>query len=260
MSELITLIGGDSRFLYTASFLRKKGFSVNHIFKGGSDSGKIADTVILPVPAFKNGILNAPHCDKRVTEEQLLGLLPENATVYGGMLSDEFFHSAKEKGINPVDYYKDEQLLKENALLTARAVLVLIGREKIPVGNGKILILGNGRCGKSLCDVLSSAGGHVTVVTSKESRYPFVSFDEIEKALDEASLIINTVPSPVLGEKELKRVNKNATLIEIASAPYGIDFRAAERLKINVIKAPALPGRFFPGEAGEAIAKSILRR
>lgn len=260
MSGSFTLIGGDNRFLYVAEYLKSKGFSVNRIYNNNTDGGRVYNMVILPVPVLRNGFLNAPQLKRQITAEQLVGLLPEKSTVYGGMISDELYKTAEEKGIKLIDYYKDEQLLGENAFLTAKAVSVLLGQEKISVGNGKIFILGFGRCGKNLCRVLTEEGGSVTVVTSRFAEYDYISFDELYERIGFASLIINTVPSPVLGEKELKKVNKNATLIEIASAPYGIDFDAAKRLGINTIKASALPGRFFPKEAGEAIAKTVLRR
>ena len=260
MSDSFTVIGGDSRFLYTAAFLREKGHKVNHIFYDGNGGFKIYNNVILPVPALKNGFLNAPDCPNKITAEQLFGLLPEKTTVYAGMINDKLQSLAEKRGARLYDYYRDEAMLRENALLTAKAVLVLLGQKSIEIGNGKIFILGFGRCGKALYRVLTENGGCVTVVTSKKPKCDFISFDEISERIREASLVINTVPSTVLGENELLKINKDTTLIEIAAAPYGVDFAAAKRLGINVIKAPALPGRYFPKEAGEIIAETILRR
>ena len=48
-----------------------------------------------------------------------------------------------------------------------------------------------------------------------------------------------------------------AVAAEIASKPFGIDFEAAAKKNIKVIRAPSLPGRFLPKEAGEAIAKTV---
>ncbi len=259
MSKAITFIGGDSRFLYAAQYFEKEGFDVNRIYLNRDSEAKISDTVVLPVPVLRNGFLTAPLHAEKITAEKLFDILPEKSTVYGGVTGELLFSFARKKEINLIDYYKDEALLKENAILTARATLELMRNEKIPVGNGKIFILGNGRCGKALADVLSSVGGNVTVVTGKSSEYSFISFKEMQDYISEASLIINTVPSPVLGEKELKKINKKTSIIEIASAPYGIDFDAAKRLGINVIKAPGLPGKYFPKQAGVLIAKTIIR-
>ena len=183
MSDSFTVIGGDSRFLYTAAFLREKGHKVNHIFYDGNGGFKIYNNVILPVPALKNGFLNAPDCPNKITAEQLFGLLPEKTTVYAGMINDKLQSLAEKRGARLYDYYRDEAMLRENALLTAKAVLVLLGQKSIEIGNGKIFILGFGRCGKALYRVLTENGGCVTVVTSKKPKCDFISFDEISERI-----------------------------------------------------------------------------
>ena len=62
----------------------------------------------------------------------------------------------------------------------------------------------------------------------------------------------------MLGEKELESINPDCLLIEIASAPFGIDFQCAKEKAFNVIKAGSLPGKVAPESAGEIIGRSIL--
>jgi dipicolinate synthase subunit A len=50
-----------------------------------------------------------------------------------------------------------------------------------------------------------------------------------------------------------------AIYIELASAPYGIDFPAAKNLGVTVISAPGLPGKAAPRSAGEIMRQVILR-
>ena len=101
----------------------------------------------------------------------------------------------------------------------------------------------------------------MTVVTSKSSagNHSFIHFGSLSANISEAKLVVNTVPSTVLSENELVKLKHDTVLIEIASPPYGIDFDSAKRLGIKVIKAPSLPGRYFPVEAGEVIAKTIIK-
>ena len=261
MKGELTVIGGDRRFLSVKRFFTENGFSVNTVFLGENDNGQVNDTVILPVPVFRNGYLNAPLTDKKISENNLVDILPEKATVFGGMISESFIEKCVQKGIKVIDYYKDEALLKDNAQLTARAVPFILQKHGISAKSGNIFILGYGRTGKAIAGVLSSVGGNVTVVTGKNraDNYRFIHFDKLSDYLSDASLVINTVPSTVLSENELEKLNRNAVLIEIASAPFGIDFEAAEGLGIKVIKALALPGRYFPEEAGNAIAKVIIK-
>ncbi len=261
MSGKITVIGGDRRFLSVKAFFEKKGFTVNTAFSGDEKCDAVYNTVILPVPVFRNAFLNAPLTEEKVSENELYEILPENSEVFGGMISEQFIRKCKEKNIRFTDYYKDETLLNENAVLTAKAVPLILEENSISLKDGKILFLGYGRCGRAIADILSSAGGNVTVVTSKSSAgsHSFIHFENLSENLSDVSIVVNTVPSTVLSENELAKLKRDTVLIEIASPPYGIDFDSAKRLGINVIKAPSLPGRYFPVEAGEVIAKTIIK-
>ena len=261
MNGRITLIGGDRRFLYVSDFFKGRSFEVNTVFLNENSEKTVFNTVILPVPVLRNGYLNAPLTDEKISAKELTEMLPEGSAVYGGMISESFKAKCVKKGLTLTDYYTDETLLNENALMTARAVPFVLEENGFSVSDGDIFILGNGRCGSAVADVLSSLGGNVTVVTGKKSvkKHRFIHFEDIEEYIHSASLIVNTVPSTVLTENELKTLNRNTVIIEIASAPYGVDFDAALKHGINVIKAPSLPGRYFPKEAGEAIASTIFK-
>ena len=261
MSGKITVMGGDRRFLSVKAFFEKNGFTVNTAFLGEEKRDAVYNTVIMPVPVFRNAFLNSPLTEKKVSENELYEILPENSEVFGGMIPEQFIRKCKEKNICFTDYYKDENLLNENAVLTAKAVPLILEENSISLKNGKVLVLGYGRCGRAIADIISSVGGNVTVVTSKSNadNHSFIHFENLSEKLSDVSLAVNTVPSTVLSENELVRFKRDAVLIEIASAPYGIDFNSAKRLDIKVIKAPSLPGRYFPVEAGEAIAKTILK-
>jgi dipicolinate synthase subunit A len=262
MDKTLTLIGGDRRFLFVKEYFEFRGFLVNTLFLGEKKCEEISDTVILPVPVTRNGFLNAPLCKEELCENDLVDLLPENSTVFGGMPTDFLMKKCEEKGIRFTDYYKDEILLEKNALFTAEAVHFVLNENGLSEKDGNIFILGYGRTGKAIADVISSRGGNVTVVTGKDriDKYRFIHFNSLSDNLQNAYLVINTVPSTVLGETQLSSLKTDAVIIEIASAPYGVDFEAAKRLGIKVIKAPSLPGKYFPKEAGEAIAQTILRR
>ena len=71
-------------------------------------------------------------------------------------------------------------------------------------------------------------------------------------------LIFNTVPAQILDADALAHCASDAIVIELASAPYGVDFDAAKRLNIPVIPAPGLPGKTAPRTAGAIIRSVIL--
>lgn len=63
-------------------------------------------------------------------------------------------------------------------------------------------------------------------------------------------LVVNTIPAPVLDERRLRWVAPGAFLLDLASAPGGIDRAAAQRRNLQVLQAPGLPGRGGPGDGG----------
>jgi dipicolinate synthase subunit A len=260
MRKVLTVIGGDRRMLFSGGYFLNRGYAVTHCL---FDSDYLPDTVegniILPLPAFRNESLFAPFSRTAVDGKTLVSLIKSGSAVFGGLLTENFIGLCKSRGICATDYYKNEAFLLENADLTAQAAVMLLEEEKIKIGGEKIFILGFGRCGRALCKRLSENGGYVTAVTGKAGAdgYDFIPFEELPSQIGAASLVINTVPSLVLGEAELNKMKKNSVAVEIASKPFGIDFAAAAERNIRVIRAPSLPGRFLPEKAGEAIAKTI---
>jgi len=85
-----------------------------------------------------------------------------------------------------------------------------------------------------------------------------VAFCKMESVLSLFDLVVNTVPAPVLDEYRLKGLNKDCLLLDIASAPGGVDRAAAKRLGIPYIWALSLPGKTAPKTAAHIIQKSII--
>ena len=52
-------------------------------------------------------------------------------------------------------------------------------------------------------------------------------------------------------------MKKSCKIIELASAPYGLDFEIARNYSIDVVKAFSLPGKYTPKTAGEIIGNKI---
>jgi dipicolinate synthase subunit A len=74
-----------------------------------------------------------------------------------------------------------------------------------------------------------------------------------------ADLIFNTAPAPIVTRAVLERLPRYAAVIDMATAPGGTDFDAAERLGITAKLAPGLPGIVAPVTAGRIIAELAVR-
>ena len=69
--------------------------------------------------------------------------------------------------------------------------------------------------------------------------------------------VLNTVPAVIFGREALYAFG-GAKLIELASPPYGFDMKQAGALGIKIDIASALPSRFSPLSAAEAIKDAIM--
>ena len=63
--------------------------------------------------------------------------------------------------------------------------------------------------------------------------------------------------APVLDEKRLSWADPGVFLLDLASAPGGIDQEAAKARGLRLTRAPGLPGRTAPVTAAAAIRESV---
>ena len=124
--------------------------------------------------------------------------------------------------------------------------------EELPVTihNARCLVIGYGRLGKVLARQLRGLGGKVSVAARSYS-------DQLSGWLCAYDLIVNTVPAPVLGREELDDLKPGCLVIDLASKPGGVDFKAASELGVRAIWALSLPGKVAPVTAGLAIRDTV---
>ena len=82
---------------------------------------------------------------------------------------------------------------------------------------------------------------------------------ELESALSGKQIVFSTPPARVLDERRLRAVDEDAMVIDLSSAPYGVDLDAARRMGVRAWREPGLPGRYCPQSAAEAILRAIER-
>lgn len=84
-------------------------------------------------------------------------------------------------------------------------------------------------------------------------------FEERKTHFADYDYIFNTVPAQVVDRGVLEACKKDAAVIDIASAPGGVDFEAAKALGIAAKLCLGLPGKYAPKTAGEILAEEIMR-
>lgn len=197
--------------------------------------------------------------------EETADQLPRGQKIVCGMTDATFDRLAEKRGWKLLRVLKDEVYTQENAALTAEgALFTAVARMNRALRGSKCLVIGYGRIGKALTGLLRAMGAMVTVAarreeSRREAGENSVSIQEIPQVLPRMDVIFNTVPAPVLEEKELRQVKPQCVMIDLASAPYGIDRDAAEALGRKAFLESGLPGRYCPLSAAETLLNYMER-
>ena len=282
MNNNIAILGGDSRQLYAAEYLRDKGYKVN-IFacehgknpentacSSNIDEAMSSDIIILPLPVSKNGnLLNAPLASAEIRLKDIVDRISDSHLVFYGMGSQGFTRNVQARAGYSCDYFNIEELIYKNALLTSEGIISII-LEKLPttVYGMKAAITGYGRIGMFTAQKLIALGADVTVFARNELQLLKASLSGAKAKninnLSEMScnfdVIVNTVPSQVIDKTAVRLSRSHCVFIEAASAPYGIDSDACALFGRSLIKAFSLPGKIAPKSAGIIIGETIFGR
>ena len=255
------VVGGDARMQILARLLAQEDTVLDCTEK--LYDLRDSECVVLPVPAEKNGALFAPNWSEKMSMASLAEYLPEGALIIGGKFSADTVKRAQMRGLRLYDTMNSAEFTVGNAALTAEgAVYLLMGALPRAICGARVLVVGFGRIGKLLCKKLSALGACVTVLSENaESRamakalgYAAMSPSAHVGSFDAA---VNTAPAQVL--KNLETLSKSCVLLELASAPGGFDRAEAERLGMQYIAAPGLPGVYAPASAAALIGEEVKR-
>ena len=272
------VVGGDLRQIYSAIELADSGYEVALYgfdeFNGDiglctrcknlSDALNNSDIVILPMPVSNDSVnLFLPMSDKKISLSELFDGIDKKTIVFGGRTEC----ISKDFGIDIIDYFEREELVVANAYLTAEsAVGIAMGELKESIKDVSVLVMGYGRIGKALCNLLKGMG--VNVYASARKRRDFawiraygyspVDTSKVCDVVSSCKVIFNTIPELVLGEETLGCIRNDSIIIDLASKPGGVDFEAAKKCGLKVLWALALPGKKLPVSAGRAQARTIL--
>ena len=270
----ILIAGGDTRQLYCAESLSREfdinltGFdnyfydSVPHLPVADSSDRGSFDYAVLPVPSLDtNGNIFAPCLSSALTAEAIDSFLKDDCVIYAGRVDDRLRRMLPHHEI--YDYFTREELSLRNAVPTAEGA-VQLALEELPVTlNGlKVLIVGMGRIGCALVEILKGFGADITAAVhnprgSAKARLHGISSVPTKRLSGGFDLIFNTVPKLIFDRELLNRFDRRALFIDLASKPGGIDLDAAQQLGVKTIWAHGLPGETAPVTSGEIIAETI---
>ncbi len=276
----IGIFGGDKRQVYMALALLSKGYTVatyrthtkvihenctelsslRELFEG-------AKVLIGPIPMSKDKTtINASSVAEDLSLDNIIQLLSKEHLLFGGVIPSNIIKACESEGIYYYDLMKDERITILNAIATAEGTIMeAIAASERNLHASKCLVLGYGRCAKVLAAKLKALDAHVLVAARSEDALAHaeamglsvVTLPYIKCVLPSCDYIFNTIPSLILTPDCLEYVNKQACIIDIASAPGGLDYDYAKQLQINAKLCLSLPGKVAPKTSADILVTTI---
>lgn len=282
MKHKFLILGGDLRSSRLAKMLAEDGHKVYSFGQENSDeilddkeiekcnslktAIEKAEIIVGPVPFSNNGeSINAPFSENKIMIDDLLKSNKSKIFV-GGNIREEIKSKLAEKYSEVIDLMKREELAVLNTIATAEGTIqvAINNTDKILQGS-RVLILGFGRVAKILASKFRNLSAIVTCAARKVSDFAWIKaygydcldINDMMYDLKDFDIIINTVPQTIIKEKELKHMDPNVLLIDLASAPGGIDSKMAINMGLKFVWALALPGKIAPTSSAEFIKETI---
>ena len=261
----ILFIGGDERNIHIYETIKNKFENSDIIaFKDKEyDKEKVANAgiIVLPILSSKDAeFLYSPLYDKQIRIEELLSSIKNAKIIIGGRIDKNTKSFAENNNIRCIEYIELENFKSLNAIPTAEAALAIaVLNTKKTIWRSKCLVAGYGCIGKYLCFLLQAMGAEVVASARKESDFNemkrkninFINTCDINEDLEKYDIIFNTIPHRIFSEEKIKDLKKDKLLIDLASAPYGLDHSKTENYKCKVFLSSSLPGIYSPKTAAE---------
>ena len=241
----------DERFSYLYQMLMETGCDITQA-KTGEEFG-YADTAILKYPLDSVSETGISH----LKEGSRLILLPTKP------VPEQF----KQK-FRVVSLMDDPVFMDENAFITAEgAIFCAMKHAPFLLSGENIAVVGFGRIGRALTEMLVGLKAKVTVFSRRESgRLSAMargavgaSIGKMPSLISDFPVIFVTSPERMIGEAEISHLSKSAFVFDLSGAPYGVDVETAQKKGIFAKRESSLPGRYAPQSAAKAMYQSILR-
>ena len=221
----------------------------------------VREIILLPIPTSRDG-KTLTGLEK--SPEELLRGDFSGAVAVGYEIPRAFREYFSGLGISVADVSLDEDFLLENAALTAvGAVGKILSEYSAAPSELSLGVVGYGRIGKRLLNILAFLGADLTVFTTKKAVAEELCMEgisgvclsdtrgeELSGILSHIDVLINTAPSEIFTSEVLEAFG--GEILELAS---GNNFPSG----VKVTRLAALPAKMYPKSAGKALAASVVR-
>ena len=260
------VVGGDMRFAHLVHMLNESGREAKAFLQeGAGEEESFIGEIAKYGAVISNWPVKQPLAKAEVPADEIFEQFAPGTVL---LLCGPGFPEKQRPDLQYVNLWEDERLLQENAWLTAEAAAAgAMQRRRRALKDVCCGVIGYGRIGRALTEILLKLGADVRVFTGTaekrahimESGADAVSMEEIGAGISDRELIFSTPPALVLDREALRHVRRDAMVIDLASPPYGVDMEAAKEMNLQAFREPGLPGRYCPLSAGRAIYHAVLR-
>lgn len=278
-TDNIGIFGGDKRQVYIALSLLNKGYKVysyrlvdhiehkNHsLVNELNELMKKCRVLIGPIPLTKDLVTISSNGINDSSTKTIADFLDKDHMLIGGVIPPDIESLCQEKGVFCYDLMKSDKIAIMNAIATAEGTIMeAIRSSDRNLHQSNCLVLGYGRCGKVLAAKLKGLDAYVTVAARSEddlayaqaAGYSTVFLNNMKELLPSFHFIFNTIPSLILNQECLEAVSPDVVIIDIASAPGGVDFEYALNHGINAKLCLGIPGKVAPRTSADILLTEI---
>jgi len=280
VEKSISVVGGDLRIIKLIEMLVEDGYKVYTYALENSEelldlenvemcptlneAIKDLKVVVGPIPLSSDRrSLSTPFGRNNVELGEFVNALKGKYLIAGNIFIKE---ELEKNNIEFTDLLKREEFTVLNTIATAEGTLQIAMEEtQRTVHGSKVLVMGFGRTGKVVSNVLAGIGAKVycearkneDIAWIKAYGYNPIHLNDLNGELGKFDIIINTIPFQILDSERLELINPETLIIDLASNPGGVDRKIAREKGIKVIWALSLPGKVAPLTSAEFIKETI---
>lgn len=221
---------------------------------------------VLPIPMTR--LEQYPQFKEKLKQELIKNHALYRVKVFGGVVNAEWQEFFEEQQMEYWDFMKLPEVVEGNAWITAEgtvAEVLQMGQRSIR--GQRMLVTGYGCCGAKIARVFSDLGAQVIVaarraeVRARAEKDGFLTtdFEGGPDFMEQVKTVVNTVPALVVTEEYIRRLPKDAVIVDIASRPGGTDFDAAKRYGIKAKLALGLPGIYTTTSSAGLLKNAIFQ-
>lgn len=249
-ADHICLLGNDKRMDFAAQYFYDVGFDVSREYH---DAGKIQVVVFSPT-VKESEIVDVLKCMRKKN------------IVFVGNETIKIKEICDKNEIDLISYLSIPTLVTENAILTAKGIMKEAINCNAVLEASHCLICGYGYCGKAIAAELLKMNSNVDILVRRKEQkseiekmgYKCILFQDVPHlSFEKYSYVFNTIPVCVIDQSILCKFTKSIIIFDIASDMGGVDKDYCKKHQIELHHKLGIPGKMFPKQAGELIAKEV---